>query len=170
MASQCGRCCWVGNIYLREKKNWFCRRNYFNNRSALIPAGNGRIAFACSSLFSIIFVPLYYDRRKCLSLFPQKLTKEGRDERWLVWFRRRKYRSIDGSPEIFISNSIFFPTKNTIFYTTYIILEFVGRSFPCLGSRTATGFTVMKNRACNHERVVPRLASKNHEIYYRPPR
>lgn len=121
--------------------------------------------------YSLSFLfPCITTGERCLSLFPQKLTKEGRDERWLVWFRRRKYRSIDGSPEIFISNSIFFPTKNTIFYTTYIILEFVGRSFPCLGSRTATGFTVMKNRACNHERVVPRLASKNHEIYYRPPR
>lgn len=169
MASQYGRCCWVGNIYLREKKNWFCRRNYFNNRSALIPAGNGLPSPVPPYSLSFLF-PCITTGERCLSLFPQKLTKEGRDERWLVWFRRRKYRSIDGSPEIFISNSIFFPTKNTIFYTTYIILEFVGRSFPCLGSRTATGFTVMKNRACNHERVVPRLASKNHEIYYRPPR
>lgn len=73
---------------------------------------------------------------RCLSLFPQKeLTKEG-----LVWFRRRKYRSIDSPPEIFISNSIFFPTKDTTFYTTYIILEFVARSFPCLGSENRDRF------------------------------
>lgn len=36
-----------------------------------------------------------------------------------------------------------------------IILEFARRMFPRFSARkTATGFTVMKNRACNHERVV----------------
>ena len=32
-------------------------------------------------------------------------------------------------------------------------------------AKTATGFTAMENRACNHASIV----SKNHEIYYRPP-